>query len=80
MHFLDSIMEEPVKYSHFVSNKENFILIYVNVLISLSPLPYKLIHLAATTAESVTAHGIMGKCTLFTAGSSTTGTLLQQQA
>lgn len=36
-------------------------------------------YLAATAAESVTAHGIMGKCALFTAGSSTTGALLQPQ-
>lgn len=34
-------------------------------------------HLAATAAEPVTAHGIMGKCALFTAGSSTADALLQ---
>lgn len=43
------------------------------------PLSYKWAHLAAAAAESVTAHGIVGKCALFTAGSSATGALLQPQ-
>lgn len=34
-------------------------------------------YLAAAAAESVTAHGIVGKRALFTARSSTTGALLQ---
>lgn len=56
-----------------------FIVTYKESLKILLLCVYFLTHLAATAAESITAHGIMGKRALFTAGASATGTLLQPQ-